>query len=209
MESSYSVLTKREREAVKKSAELEAIVLEGGPDWRDQFSEVLESLDDETLENTLTHFIKKIVRNRFFGFETFVEIYEITSAEIWQNQNVYLPWIEVVSKYGNQEMFQIMSEDVNSEELWFALLVFGEAYKIGSERLDEVIDWMEEGGHDLEEILEDYIDQLNDGYISENDYDVAIILALCTHLGLDVASQPWVSNGKKVAQRISPFLEGV
>lgn len=210
MESSRALVDKNEKElrVREKSEELKEIVLEGGPDWRDRFTDVVESLDDNILELTLARFIEEVVRSKLYNFEDFVAIYEVTST-IWHNRSIYLPWVEVVSKYGTEAMFQIMDEDANSNELWFVFLALGQAYAISSERLAKVIEWMEENGHDLDEILDDYVDQLNRGSIRDTDYDIAVILALCTHLQLDIASQPWATDGGKVAQKIRPLLEGV
>ena len=102
-------------------------------------------------------------------------------------------------------MFQIMDEDVNSDELWFALLILSSACEIGTERVRKVLDWLEGGGHELEEVLEDYVSELNTSRVNENDYDVTLILALCPHLGLDVRAQSWTTDGGKVAQKISPL----
>lgn len=187
--------------------QLKEIVSSGDPDWHDEFLDVVESLPEDKKEDILAAFIEDVIRNRTFEFEDFKEIYEVT-GEIWQT-GIYLPWIELVSKYGTEPQFQIMDEDVNSDELWFALLVLDSAYQISSERVQTILRWLSDGGHGIDEILEDYVDELNDGAISHDDRDVPLILGLCTYLELDVAAQSWTQDDGVVARLIRPFLEGV
>ena len=186
--------------------ELENIQFVSGPDWYEDFIDRVSSLPHDLLEEALTIFIEEVVRNRIYDLETFSDVYNIM-ALAWHD--VYLPWVELISKYGTKEMFQIMDEHVNTEDLWFYVLALSSAYQIDASRVKQVITWLEDGGHDIGELLEDYVSELNSSSINESEYDIALILELCTYLRLDIHAQEWVKDGGKVAQRIGPLLEEV
>ena len=186
---------------------LREIVLEGGPHWRDNFSNYVESLDEAQLEVALSLFIEEAVRKQLYVFSIFTELYEITSA-IWQRSNIYLPWVEVISKYGTEEMFQIMDEDVNTDESWFLLLVLDSAFEISTERLASVISWLDGGGHSIKGAIIDYVDKFNlrKAGTESDEKDIAVILTLATYLHLDVASETWAKDGNRLSLKITPYL---